>query len=99
MSEQLRPKIVRNSDGSIAWALSAEQTARLRPGTYVWTLPPEWEVVSPFSADELQAIRKALLEVTEEDRYAFGGVTLPAESLANRGLPPSVVAWVLDGET
>lgn len=47
---------------------------------------------------ELEAIRKALRDVAEEDRYAFGCVTPPAEALTNRGLSTSIIAWVLEGE-
>ena len=43
---------------------------------------------------ELQAIRKALHEVAGQRGYYD-----LAESLADLDLPPSVVAWVLDGET
>ena len=48
-----------------------------------------------FAMPEMQAIRQALQQVAEEDRYAFGGLTLPAEALADRDLPESVIAWVV----
>jgi hypothetical protein len=52
-------------------------------------------VTTVLAMPEMQAIRQALQQVAEEDRYAFGGLTLPAEALADRDLPESVIAWVV----
>lgn len=44
---------------------------------------------------EMQAIKLALQNVAEDDRYAFGGITDATQALTDRGLPECVVAWVL----
>ena len=103
-------QIPRDPDGAVR--MTAEETAQLAPGAYRYETTPRPETLAEVIAGtwgwtcsddilampELQAIRKALHDMAKEDRYAFGGITLPAESLADRGMPPSVVAWVLGGQ-
>lgn len=54
-----------------------------------------WDPDLILAMPEMQAIREALQQVAEEDRYAFDKLTLPAEALADRDLPESVIAWVV----
>ena len=76
------------------WEMSGGDANDYTPSANSGDLQLAWTVLA---MPEMEAIRKALAEVAESDRYAWGGVTPPAEALRDiHHLPDSVIEWCLN---